>query len=307
MTTLYITHPIFLEHETPQGHPERADRLRAIESELVKPEFKTLKREQAKPAARKTLELAHSVEHIAHIHEFEHTPDLVMLDADTCMGPHSLEASLYAVGAALRAVDAVVTGEVKNAFCAVRPPGHHAEYNKAMGFCLFNNAAIAARYAQQQYGLKRIAIIDFDVHHGNGTQDIFFEDASVFYASSHQSPCYPGTGMENERGKGNIFNVTLAPGSGSRLFREAYANHIFPALETFLPDLLILSSGFDAHWRDPLAQLELDEADFAWITYELKSRAEKFCNGRIISLLEGGYDLEGLSLSVGAHIKGLMA
>ena len=306
MATLYITHPIFLEHETPAGHPERADRLRAIEAELAKPEFDSLKRELSPCAAREACELVHSKEHVAHIFKFAKTPDLVMLDADTCMGPHSLEAALYALGASMRAVDAVVTGEVQNAFCAVRPPGHHAERDKAMGFCLFNNAAIAARHAQRKHGLKRIAIVDFDVHHGNGTQDIFESDASVFYASSHQWPCYPGTGAAQETGVGNIFNVPLPPGAGSREFREAYRTRVFPALERFAPDLLIISAGFDAHWRDPLAQLELEDEDFAWVTEGLKIQTEKLCNGRMVSLLEGGYDLTGLSLSAAAHVRVLM-
>jgi acetoin utilization deacetylase AcuC-like enzyme len=307
MTTLYITHPIFLEHETPVGHPERAERLRVIETELAKPEFAALKRELAKPAERAALGMTHTPGHIAQIYGHEHTAELIMLDADTCMGPHSLKAALHAVGASLRAVDAVITGEAQNAFCAPRPPGHHAERDKAMGFCLFNNAAIAARYAQRNHGLKKIAIVDFDVHHGNGTQDIFEDDGSVFYASSHQWPCYPGTGAELETGVGNIFNVTLPPGTGGEEFRRAYAQRIFPALEQFAPELLILSAGFDAHWRDPLAQLELEEEDFAWVTEGLKTRAEKLCQGRLVSLLEGGYDLTGLSLSAAAHIRVLMS
>ncbi len=305
--TLYITHPVFLEHETPPGHPERADRLRAIEAELAKPVYNGLKREAALSAPRDVLELAHAGEHVAHIFSLDANPDLVMLDADTAMGPHSLEAALHAVGAALRAVDAVVSGEADNAFCAVRPPGHHAEYDRAMGFCLFNNAAIAAKHAQKAHGLKKIAIVDFDVHHGNGTQDIFEDDASVFYASSHQWPCYPGTGAAHETGAGNIVNVPLPPGTTGRDFREAYISCIFPALEVFAPELLILSAGFDAHWRDPLAQVELEEEDFTWVTRELKARAEKLCAGRLVSLLEGGYDLEGLKLSAGAHVGALMS
>jgi acetoin utilization deacetylase AcuC-like enzyme len=306
MSTLYITHPVFLEHETPAGHPERADRLRAIEAELAKPEFTALKREQAARAPVEACELAHTPYYIASIFEIGSTRDLLMVDADTCIGPHSLEAAMHAVGASLRAVDAVMAGEAQNAFCALRPPGHHAEHDKAMGFCLFNNAAIAARHAQRAHSLKKIAIVDFDVHHGNGTQDIFYDDASVFYASSHQSPCYPGTGALHETGVGNILNAPLLPGTGGKEFREAYEGRIFPALEAFQPNLLIISAGFDAHWRDPLAQLELEEEDFAWVTEGLKTRAKKFCSGRLVSLLEGGYDLTGLGLSAAAHVRVLM-
>jgi acetoin utilization deacetylase AcuC-like enzyme len=222
------------------------------------------------------------------------------------MSPGSLEAAFRAIGAALRAVDAVMAGEATNAFCAVRPPGHHAEIERAMGFCLFDTIAIAARHARTHHRLDRVAIVDFDVHHGNGTQAIFEADGSVFFASSHQMPCYPGTGSPRETGVGNLLNVALAPGDGGEEFREAYERVILPAIDGFKPQLLLVSAGFDAHERDPIAQLRLRETDFAWVTRELIALANRHCGGRLVSLLEGGYDLEGLSSSVAAHVAALM-
>jgi acetoin utilization deacetylase AcuC-like enzyme len=229
------------------------------------------------------------------------------LDPDTVLSPGSGEAALRAVGAVCAAVDAVIAGDADNAFCAVRPPGHHAEADRAMGFCLFNNVAIAAQRARQQHGLERAAIIDFDVHHGNGTQAIFENNPHVFYASTHQSHFYPGTGDRSETGVGNIVNVPLRQMSGSVEFRRAYDEFILPALEDFRPDIILISAGFDAHRADPLAQLMLVEEDYTWITERLMAVAARHCEGRIISSLEGGYDLDALASSAAAHVRALMA
>jgi acetoin utilization deacetylase AcuC-like enzyme len=231
---------------------------------------------------------------------------MVRIDADTVMSSGSWEAALRAVGAACYAVDEVMAGRAANAFCAIRPPGHHAETARAMGFCLVNTVAIAARHAQRAHGVERVAIIDVDVHHGNGTQDIFWSDASVLYASTHQMPLYPGTGAVNETGVGNIVNAPLRPGDGGEAFREAVETRILPALERFAPDLVLISAGFDAHWRDPLANLQLTEQDFAWVTRKLMEVAGRFAKDRVVSMLEGGYDLQGLSRSVEAHVLALM-
>lgn len=305
--TLVIADPVFLLHAPPQGHPERAERLQAIDEVLGEPAFAEVSHAKAKPATRAQIEAAHDQAYVAQLYGWAEEKKNAMIDADTWFGGRSLEAALHAAGAAVQAVDAVMSGASRNAFCAVRPPGHHVEHDRAMGFCLINNAAVAARHLQKAHGLKKIAIVDFDVHHGNGTQDIFEKDASVFYASSHQSPCYPGTGQESERGVGNIFNATLPPGSGSASFRTAYQDCILTALDGFAPEFLILSAGFDAHWRDPLAQLELEEEDFAWVTEKLCQLASRHCSSRVISILEGGYDLEGLKLSVRAHLQALTA
>jgi acetoin utilization deacetylase AcuC-like enzyme len=222
------------------------------------------------------------------------------------MSPKTLEAALIAVGGACQAVDAVLTGAARNAFCAMRPPGHHAEPERAMGFCFFNQAAIAARHAQVAHGLSRVAIVDWDVHHGNGTQAIFWDDPSVLYASTHQMPLYPGTGEASEVGAGNIVNVPLAEGADGTDFKAAFESRILPALDRFEPELLIISAGFDAHERDPLGGLELVEADFAWATDVLMERAERSFGGRIVSVLEGGYDLKGLAGSTAAHVERLM-
>jgi acetoin utilization deacetylase AcuC-like enzyme len=228
------------------------------------------------------------------------------IDADTFYSPGSREAVLRAAGGACAAVDAVMEGWAKAAFVAMRPPGHHAEADRAMGFCLFNNAAIAAHHARARWGLARIAVVDFDVHHGNGTQDIFQADRDLFYASSHQHPCYPGTGMAYERGVGNIVNAPLPPGAGGPEFRAAWSDIIIPRLAAFAPELLIISAGFDAHAADPLAQLRLREADFAWVTAALLAVADAHCPGRVVSLLEGGYDLAALASSAATHVRGLM-
>jgi len=306
VSTLYLTHPACLEHDNGFGHPERADRLRAIERALEHETFQSLLRDQAPRGTLDQAALAHPRAYVDRIERMAPEHEIITIDSDTSMSPGSLEAALRSIGGATMAVDEVMTGKVKNAFSATRPPGHHAEKTTAMGFCLFNNAAVAARYAQQTYGIEKAAVIDFDVHHGNGTQDIFFEDASVFYGSTHQMPLYPGTGAPTERGQGNICNAPLMPGDGGAEFKEAMEAVILPALQRFAPELLIISAGFDAHTRDPLANINLVEEDFAWITKRLLEVADACCAGRVVSLLEGGYDLQGLALSAAAHVRALM-
>ncbi len=251
--------------------------------------------------------LVHPEEHINFIHNKTPEEGLFRIDDDTTLSPGTWEAALRAVGASCRAVDEVMTSQVTNAFCAIRPPGHHAEIDRAMGFCYFNNAAVAARHAQTAFGVERVAIIDFDVHHGNGTQDVFWNDPSVMYTSTHQAPLYPGTGQKQETGEfNNIVNVPMRDGDGGVEFRDAYKTVILPQLRKFKPDLLVLSAGFDAHARDPLGGMLVIEDDFAWLTRELMEIADQSCNRRIVSLLEGGYDLEGLARSVAAHVMTLM-
>lgn len=309
MTTRLYSHDACLAHEGQPGHPERPDRLRAILAALEAPEFNALDRAEAPLADIAAIEAVHGRGHIDAVRAAE--PDnaaqgLGRMDADTYLSPGSFEAALRAAGAGVAAVDAVLGGLVDNAFCAMRPPGHHAEKARAMGFCLFNNAAIAARHAQNFHAAARIAIVDFDVHHGNGTQDIFWDDGSVLYASTHQMPLYPGSGGADETGAGNIFNVPLAPGAGGSEFRAAMTGTIFPALDNFAPQLLLISAGFDAHERDPLGGLMLTDDDFAWVTGELKKLAKTHCRGAVVSLLEGGYDLVGLARASAAHVRVLL-
>jgi acetoin utilization deacetylase AcuC-like enzyme len=307
MTVALITHPACLEHDTGPFHPERPDRLRRVLQALEHPHFSTLLRDLAPLATEAQLGLAHPPEYVRAMLAVEVAPgQRVALDADTMMSAGSREAALRAAGGAVMAVDAVMEGWAKQVFVAARPPGHHAERDRPMGFCLFANAAIAARHAQKRWGLARVAVVDFDVHHGNGTQDIFQDDPTLFYASSHQFPCYPGTGAADERGVGNIVNAPLPPGSGSVAFREAWEVLILPALEAFRPELLVISAGFDAHKADPLAQLRLEVADFAWLTGRLMDVARGCCQGRVVSLLEGGYDLDALAESAAAHVRALM-
>jgi acetoin utilization deacetylase AcuC-like enzyme len=306
VSTLYLSHPSFLEHLTPLGHPERPDRLRAIERVMEAERFQSLERDQAPLATLDDARLAHRSGYVDVIAGAVPSEGLVRLDADTTMSPGSLEAALRGVGGAMQAVDEVMTRRVANAFVASRPPGHHAEHDRAMGFCLFNNAAVAARHAQRNHGAERVAIVDFDVHHGNGTQDIFWSDASVFYGSTHQMPLYPGTGERSETGVGNIVNAPLRAGDDGEAFRAAMDEVLLPALDAFGPDLIVISAGFDAHVRDPLAEIRLVEQDFAWITRRLLEIAARRCGGRVVSLLEGGYDLEGLSRSVAVHVGTLM-
>jgi len=307
MSTLLITHPACLEHLTPMGHPERPDRLRAIERILEDERFQTLAREQAPAAPLESIALCHPMDYIESIRDASPKDGLVRLDADTSMSPGSFEAALRAAGGALRAVDEVMDQSIANAFVATRPPGHHAETAVPMGFCLFNNVAIAARHAQSQHGAERVAIVDVDVHHGNGTQEIFWSDPTVMYCSTHQMPLYPGTGAVTERGEhGTIVNAPLRPGDGGDRFRQAVETVILPRLREFRPDLIIMSAGFDAHMRDPLANLNLLEPDFAWATQKVMEIADQSAQGRLISVLEGGYDLEGLARSVAAHVTALM-
>jgi acetoin utilization deacetylase AcuC-like enzyme len=307
MSTLLISHPAFLEHLTPLGHPERPDRLRAIERALEAEKFQTLARSQAPLASLETVALCHPMEYIVAVREAAPREGLIQLDADTAMSPGTFEAALRAAGGAIHAVDEVLTKKAANAFVAARPPGHHAETARPMGFCLFDNAAIAARYSQQRYGLASAAIVDFDVHHGNGSQEIFWADKTVMYCSTHQMPLFPGTGAVGETGEHNtIVNAPLRPGDGSAAFRAAFETRILPRLGEFRPELVIISAGFDAHMRDPLANINLAEADFIWATQKIMDLADGCAGGRIISLLEGGYDLQALGDSVAAHVATLM-
>jgi acetoin utilization deacetylase AcuC-like enzyme len=305
--TLLLTHSAGLGHDMGRGHPERPDRLRAIERVLENERFQSLIREQAPFGERAAVIRVHPEAYFDAIEHAAPREGIVQLDADTAMSPGTWAAVMHAVGGATRAVDEVMTGLVDNAFVAMRPPGHHAERATPMGFCFFNQAAIAARHAQAVHGAERVAIIDFDVHHGNGSQDIFWADRSVMYASTHQMPLYPGTGARNERGDHDtIVNAPLRPGDGGERFREAFQMTILPRLDAFAPDLVIVSAGFDAHRRDPLANLMLVEDDFAWATGKLMEVAQKHAKGRLVSVLEGGYDLEGLAYSVAAHVLTLM-
>jgi len=289
-------------------HPECPGRLNAVLDGLKEPEFNYLKRIEAPKIDFKIVEMVHQTDYIEKVMDVLPTEGRVHLDPDTILSPGSMEASLRANGAAINAVDKIMTGQALNAFCAVRPPGHHAEFSQAMGFCLFNSAAIAAVYARSTHRLERVAVVDFDVHHGNGTQHSFEQDAGLFYASSHQWPAFPGTGLVNETGvNGNIFNAPLAPGAGSQEFRNAYEDIILPALRSFNPEFLIISAGFDAHARDPLAQLNLQSDDYAWVTEQLLDVASNCCDGRVVGLLEGGYDLNALRESVQAHVRVMIA
>ena len=307
MTTLFYHHPAALRHEMPAGHPERPDRIRAIHHALSGEAFSSLARRDAPEAPLEALTLAHPAEWVDALVAAAPAAGLVHVDADTVMSPGTMEAARRGVGGAMAAIDAMVAGEAANAFVAMRPPGHHAEQTRAMGFCFFNHAAVAARHAQRAHGMGRVAIMDFDVHHGNGTQDIFWSDPSVLYASTHEMPLYPGTGHLSERGEHDtIVNAPLPSGADGEVFRATMENRILPRIEEFRPDLVIVSAGFDAHARDPLASLELVEEDFAWATRRLMEIADRHAGGRVLSVLEGGYDLQGLSASVAAHVGELM-
>lgn len=307
MTTLLYSHPAFAAHETPPGHPECPGRHQAVETALAAEEFSGLARRAAPLAEAGQIERVHSARYRAAIEAAAPSAELVRLDPDTSMGPSSLEAALRAAGASCAAVDAIYAGDATNAFIAARPPGHHATPERAMGFCLFNNAAIAALHARAVCGAKRVAVVDFDVHHGNGTEAAFWHDENAFYASSHEHPQYPGTGRESDRGAfGNIVNAPLATGSGADAFRRAWAERILPALSDFAPDFIVISAGFDAHRSDPVGGLRLDEEDFAAVTRGILEVARDCCGGRAVSVLEGGYDLRALGRSVAAHVKALM-
>lgn len=309
MSTLLISHPSFLEHDPGEYHPECPDRLRAVMAAFEDESFALLERALAPPATLEQLLRVHPQTYVETILGVRPAADeIVMIDGDTAMSAGSAEAAMHAAGAVVAGVDAVLgDGLIDSAFAAVRPPGHHATPEIPGGFCLFNNVAIGARHAQAQYGVQRVAILDFDVHHGQGTQAVVEADASLFYGSSHQYPLYPGTGSARERGvDGNVVNVPLAPNSGGREFRAGWSDRILPQLDRFAPELLIVSAGFDGHRRDPLAHLRLETEDFRWITQELLAIADRHARGRVVSALEGGYDLEALAASAATHVRALM-
>ena len=307
MTTLLLTHPACLDHVTPPGHPERSDRLRAINQVLAEERFNPLVRSEAPEGNLQSVMLCHPEHYVTELRHIAPSSGMVYIDGDTSMSPGTWEAVMRGVGGAVAATDAVMSGAHNNAFVAVRPPGHHAEKATPMGFCFFDNAAIAARHAQRKYGIARAAVVDFDVHHGNGTQDIFWTDKTVMYCSTHQMPLFPGTGASSERGEhDNIVNAPLVSEDGGAQFRSAFENRILPHLRKFAPELIIISAGFDAHYRDPLASLNLKAEDFAWVTGKLMDVADQTAGGRIVSVLEGGYDLQGLAESVAAHVTALM-
>jgi acetoin utilization deacetylase AcuC-like enzyme len=308
MATLLISHPAFLEHDTGPYHPERPDRLRAILGALEDPAFDSLVRLAAPAASMEEMTRVHPQDYVEAILGIQPAPgEHVHVDGDTVMSQGSAEAIQRAAGAVVAGVDAVMQGKVRTAFAAVRPPGHHAAPGVPGGFCLINNAAVGARHAQAKYGVERVAIVDFDVHHGQGTQAVVEPDPSLFYASTHQYPLYPGTGSPRETGTdNNVVNVPLRAGSGSAEFRTAWSERILPLLDDFAPELVIVSAGFDAHRADPLAQLEVETEDFVWLTEELLAIADRHARGRLVSVLEGGYDLNALAESVATHVQSLM-
>ena len=306
MTTRLYTHPVCLEHDAGFGHPECAERLTAILEALRAASFAALQWREAPLASTEQLTRIHTPAHVERLLARVPNQGHVAIDGDTILSPQSGEAALRAAGAVCDAVDAVLTQETDNAFCAIRPPGHHAKPNQAMGFCLFNNVAIGAAHARAVHGLDRVAVIDFDVHHGNGTQAAFERDPAYFYISIHQAYIYPGTGQRTERGVGNILNVPLLAGSGSTDLRHVWQQEIDPALRAFQPQLLLISAGFDAHYLDPLAELNFNESDYAWLTQQIVAIAADCCEGRVVSTLEGGYNLPALAASVAAHVEALM-
>lgn len=306
MTTLLFDHPAFERHENPAGHPEHGGRYAAVAAALAGPPFEALQRRSAEPAPREALERVHDAGYVRAIFEASPAENLIRLDADTFMGPSTLEAALRAAGAGCAAVEAIMAGEAANAFVAARPPGHHAEPDKAMGFCYFNSAAVAARHARA-LGARRIAIVDFDVHHGNGSETVFWHDEEAFFASSHEWPQYPGTGRPSDRGAfDTIVNAPLGTGSGGEDFRRAWGERLLPRLDDFAPEFIVISAGFDAHRRDPVGGLRLVEDDFAWVTREILGIAAARCYGRVVSFLEGGYDLPSLAASAAAHVVALL-
>ncbi len=307
MTTLLYTHPVCLEHDAGYGHPECAARLVAILDALKAAPFAALEWRDAPLASIDQLTRIHVPAHVERILSGIPKQGYYAIDGDTIVSPQSGEAALRAAGAVCAAVDVVLQDQASTAFCAIRPPGHHAEPSQSMGFCLFGNAAIGAAHARMAHGLERVAVIDFDVHHGNGTQAAFERDPAYLYISTHQAYIYPGTGRRSERGVGNIINVPLTAGSGSAELREAWREDIEPALQQFKPQLILISAGFDAHYLDPLAELNFNEDDYGWLTERIVAVARKFCQGRVVSVLEGGYNLSALTASAAAHVSALMA
>ncbi len=307
MSTLYISHSSALDHQTPLGHPERPDRIRVIERALERSHFDRLIREQAVIASFEQATLAHPESYVAALEAACRGVGDVAHDEDVAFYPGTWNAARFSAGAAIQAVNEVMSGKVTNSFAAMRPPGHHAEASRSMGFCFLNNAAIAARQAQKAFGAERVAILDWDVHHGNGTQNIFWNDPSVLFCSTHVLGLYPKTGEASEAGAfNNIVNVPLPEGDDGTFFRLGMEETILPRIDAFRPDLIVISAGFDAHWRDPLGTLNLMETDFAWITRKVMDLANKHCQSRIVSVLEGGYDLQGLSRCVAVHVDALM-
>ena len=305
--TILFSHPVCAEHDPGARHPESVSRLGAIEEALAADAFADLECREAPVGETEILGWAHDEKLVDAILANVPTEGRVAIDADTVMSPASGEAARRAAGAVAAAVDAVFAGEADNAFCAVRPPGHHAEPRRPMGFCLFNNVVVGAERARRTHGLTRIAVVDFDVHHGNGTQAAFEGDGDLFFGSTHQSPLYPGTGAAHETGVGNIVNAPLSPGTSSAGFRDAMENRLLPALRAHRPELILISAGFDAHCDDPLANLDLVEEDYTWITTELVRLAGELCSGRVVSTLEGGYNLRALGASAAAHVEAMMA
>ena len=308
MATLLVSQRNFESHVTPSGHPERPDRIRVIEEALQPGIFPDLRRRDAPAGDLSLADLVHAPGYLQRLAQIRPAEGLAQIDEDTFISSRSLDAVATAIGAGLAAVEAVALGEVDNAFCAVRPPGHHAERERPMGFCLINSIAVVAREAQRKFGAERVAIVDFDVHHGNGTQDIFYDDPTVFYASTHQAPLFPGTGAATETGVShNVCNAPLSARTGTAEMRDAYEDRVLPALQAFRPDFLLISAGFDADYRDPLAQLNWRPEDFAWVTLKLRDVADRCCGGRIVSMLEGGYDRQGLATGAAAHVTALMS
>ena len=306
MKTGIITTNTYLDHNTGQGHPERADRVSAVIESLKKFKNKNLIWKKPSTFDRKLLEITHNNNYVNQVEKSFPEKGLVFLDGDTIVSPGSKQAALDAVGSIIAAIDGVQNKEFQNAFCAVRPPGHHAEKNKAMGFCIYNNVAVGTQYLLDKYKLNKVAIVDFDVHHGNGTQDIFYDNEKVLYISTHQYPFYPGTGGDDERGKyNNIFNVPLPAGTTSEEYLNAY-EFVLKKLKEFKPEFILFSAGFDAHENDPLAQFQLKSKDFYELTKRTLSLAKSCCNGKVVSVLEGGYDLNALKESVDYHVKSLL-
>jgi acetoin utilization deacetylase AcuC-like enzyme len=306
MKTGIITTDTYLNHDTGQGHPERADRVTVVINHLKKLKSKNLVWKKPTEFDLKYLQLAHDKDYLNNVKDSFPTQGLNFLDGDTILSPGSKEATSDAVGSIITAIDGVMKKDFRNAFCAVRPPGHHAEKQKAMGFCVYNNVAVGAYYLIEKYNLSKIAILDFDVHHGNGTQNIFYNNEKVLYISSHQYPYYPGSGAANEKGiKDNVLNIPLVSGTQTHEFLNAYDN-IFKKLKEFKPEFILLSAGFDAHKDDPLAQINLESIDYYTLTKRIMVLAKELCDEKIVSILEGGYDLNALKESVDYHIKSLL-